>query len=98
MQASQWTASTSPPSAHGDGEMNGLPIWAKLVAQVGAPIVFAAWLMWIVTSSLAEVRTQHSTILTKVQGHVEDAERVISLLERICRRLGKTDMEREACH
>lgn len=77
--------------------MNTLPTWAKLIGTIGFPAAIAVWLLWIVTGTLAA----HGIATTQVQkivvSHVEASDRALLLLERICRRLGKTDAEREAC-
>jgi hypothetical protein len=84
--------------------MNGLPIWVKAAGVVGIPGVIALILLYIVNATLASQVKAHEVLTHEAQAafqrllaHDENTMRQTELLERICRRLGKNDFEREVC-
>lgn len=82
----------------------GLPMWVKAVGVVGFPALVSLWLMYIVTVTLPTMASAtndqaHAINLLqdRISHHEADTGKIIPLLEKICRRLSKSDVERESC-
>lgn len=57
---------------------NGLPNWIKIAAQVGFPMVVAAWFIWVANDRIANTANA-------MQAHIAQAELQTALLRAICR-------------
>jgi hypothetical protein len=86
----------------------GLPVWARVIAWVGAPTAGLAFLLWWMTTSLsADIQAtdshveQHIQSSTVTQGMIQDEsnlhKQTIALLRQICVGISKTPDERRAC-
>jgi len=85
--------------------LEGLPSWAKVTGVLGFPVVMASWLLYLVTVSMPAMAQTHavlsaeiSSLHDRLRAHEDlTASRMVPLLDKICRRLGKNDFERESC-
>jgi hypothetical protein len=73
---------------------DGWPLWARLLAGLGAPLAAAIWLAVYITPVVdrtASAMTQH-TLDTQ-----RDTQITIALLRQICRNGAKTELQVQFC-
>lgn len=73
---------------------DGMPQWAKIITQVGFPIVLSVWLLWradgiITRTEAAIIQHQREASLTMTSQ--------VALLRAICRSSAKSDRQIEFC-
>lgn len=83
---------------------NGVQAWHKLIGLIGVPTLILLIVLRLFATDLHDAKNAaegaqrdmaSSSIL--MERHYGQTIRVIDLLERVCRRVSKTDFEREAC-
>lgn len=100
-------------NGNGNGSMlGGLPVWVRAIATVGAPIAFAAWLIYFMTNGLgakldAVYQTQdaHYTQTIEVRQDIQDFLRhheleitmMKQVLQQICVNGASDKAERDRC-
>jgi hypothetical protein len=92
--------------------LNGMPMWVKAIATVGAPIAFAAWLLVFLTQvqgarldaidkTLATHVVQGEEVRTDMRDflrhHSDEIDVMKSILQQICANGASNAIERQAC-
>jgi hypothetical protein len=90
----------SDPTSNG----NGLPTWAKVAGVLGVPTLVLLVVLRLFATDLQDTKNAAEAAMrgsaanaTVLAQQLSRTERIIDLLERVCRRVSKTDFEREAC-
>lgn len=83
---------------------NGPALWAKIVGVVGVPTLILLIVLRLFATDLQAAKNAaaaaRQAVLdnnTLMSQHLSQSTRIADLLERVCRRVSKTDYEREAC-
>ena len=87
-----------------NGVYRGMPWWVKAIGVVGAPYALVLILLYLMNGILADTKTAAGAALVEARGtltavravHEQHTQELIALW-KICRRVSKSDAERDAC-
>jgi hypothetical protein len=98
---------------NGNGSaLGGLPVWVRGIATVGAPVMFAAWLLYFMTAvqgskldaievANAQIISVNSEIRLEIRDylrlHAEETRTLHTILQQICANGAADKAERDAC-
>lgn len=92
--------------------LSGLPRWARVVTVVGAPTLFATWLLYFLTSTvgaqvqaindglqrhIAQTETHSREFSTFIREHSREEIMLRQIFVQICVNGSETKAERDAC-
>ena len=77
--------------------MPELPIWIKIVNQIGFPIAVTIVLLFVFYPIMMNVQAQHDLIMTQTVADIDQTKVQIKLLRVICRNVATTEFERANC-
>ena len=88
-----------------NGTFNSLPLWARMIAIIGFPVVVASVLLGmvigVVPSTLGELKTIEIHHAKAVEVHIETTNTYLKtqtrLLRILCRNTAKTEVQANRC-
>lgn len=92
------------PNGNGNGLLNGLPGWAKVVAVIGIPGALAFFLVWMNAQTLPSMQEQlirqgeqAKRTQDMILEHGRQSEDLLRLMQRICANTAKDDTREQRC-
>jgi hypothetical protein len=80
---------------------NGFPTWVKIVAQVGAPLALAGYLLMrfdgLVQAQVFTLKEHHALAVEQAAATQLAHADMLPYLRAICRHTAKTELERRDC-
>lgn len=79
------------PGQQRNGSLDGLPLWARVVAVVGLPGAIAIYLVYVLATALPGKLEAHAA------ESKADAERTLRVLQQICQNTAETPEAKASC-